>query len=243
MPKYTTGELAKQCKVSVRTVQFYDTKGLLPPSELTEGGRRLYSDDDLTKLRLICTLKSIGLSLDAIQGILKSEAPAKVLSLLLDQQLKQNKQEIKERQEQTAAIKIIKESIQDTDKIPVTSINGIGYMMENKKGLRKVRLVMLTAAIPQFIFYGTIALWIMRGIWWPAAVVLPVYILAVILVIKYAHANTRYICPECNIIFHPPLKMVMTTSGNKVRYLTCSGCGHKGYCVEIYAKATDTTTN
>ena len=47
MSKYTTGELAKLCGVSVRTVQFYDTKGLLPPSELSEGGRRLYSDDDL----------------------------------------------------------------------------------------------------------------------------------------------------------------------------------------------------
>jgi len=239
MPKYTTGELAKQCDVSVRTVQFYDTKGLLPPSQLTEGGRRLYSDGDLTKLKLICMLKSIGLSLDAIQGILKSEVPAKVLNLLLDQQLEQNEQEIKERQEQTAAIKIIKKSIQDTDQIPVTSINGIGYMMENKKGLRKVRAVMLTAAIPQFAFYGTIALWVMRGIWWPVIIALPVYILAVVLVVKYWHANTRYICPECSITFHPPLKMAMKTSGNKVRYLTCSGCGYKGYCVEIYAKATN----
>ncbi len=36
MSKYTTGELAKLCDVSVRTVQFYDTKGLLPPTELTD---------------------------------------------------------------------------------------------------------------------------------------------------------------------------------------------------------------
>jgi len=52
MSKYTTGKMEKLCKV---TVQFYDTKGLLIPSDLTEGGRRLYTDDDLTKLRLICT--------------------------------------------------------------------------------------------------------------------------------------------------------------------------------------------
>ena len=64
MSKYTTGELAKLCDVSVRTVQFYDTKGLLPPSALTEGGRRLYTDDDLIRLRLICMLKALGLTLD-----------------------------------------------------------------------------------------------------------------------------------------------------------------------------------
>lgn len=46
MSKYTTGEIAKLCGVSVRTVQYYDTRGILAPSELSEGGRRLYSEDD-----------------------------------------------------------------------------------------------------------------------------------------------------------------------------------------------------
>jgi len=180
-------------------------------------------------------LKSIGLSLDAIQGILKSEAPAKVLNLLLDEQLKQNEQEVKERQEQSAAIKIIRESIQNTDNIPVTSINDIGHIMTNERGLRKVRVVMFSAVIPQLIFYGTIALWIMRGTWFPFVIALPLYILAIVAVIKYWHKNTRYICPECNVTFHPPLKMAITTSGDKVRYLTCTECGYKGYCVEVYA--------
>ncbi|MCL2679731.1 MAG: MerR family transcriptional regulator, partial [Dehalococcoidia bacterium] len=57
MSNYTTGEMAKLCNVSVRTVQFYDTKGILHPSDLTEGGRRIYNDDDLRKFQLICTLK------------------------------------------------------------------------------------------------------------------------------------------------------------------------------------------
>ncbi|MFR7719055.1 MAG: MerR family DNA-binding transcriptional regulator [Lachnospiraceae bacterium] len=29
MSKYTTGEIAKLCGVSVRTVQYYDTRGIL----------------------------------------------------------------------------------------------------------------------------------------------------------------------------------------------------------------------
>ena len=49
MSKYTTGELAKLCGVTVRTVQYYDTRGILIPSELTEGGRRLYAAKHLTE--------------------------------------------------------------------------------------------------------------------------------------------------------------------------------------------------
>ena len=47
MSKYTTGEIEKLCGVSVRTVQYYDTRSILVPSELSEGGRRLYTEDDL----------------------------------------------------------------------------------------------------------------------------------------------------------------------------------------------------
>ena len=40
MSQYTTGELAKLCGVTVRTVQYYDTRGILIPAALSEGGRR-----------------------------------------------------------------------------------------------------------------------------------------------------------------------------------------------------------
>ena len=48
---YTTGEIAKLCGVTVRTVQYYDTRNILAPSQLSEGGRRLYSEDDLKRMQ------------------------------------------------------------------------------------------------------------------------------------------------------------------------------------------------
>lgn len=39
---FTTGEAAKMCNVSVRTVQYYDKEGIVKPLELAEGGRRIY---------------------------------------------------------------------------------------------------------------------------------------------------------------------------------------------------------
>ena len=59
MSQYTTGQIAKLCGVTVRTVQYYDDRGLLIPSELTEGGRRLYSEEDLKRLQVICFLRSL----------------------------------------------------------------------------------------------------------------------------------------------------------------------------------------
>ena len=86
MSQYTTGELAKECGITVRTVQFYDQKGILVPSSLTEGGRRLYSDEDLKMMKIICFLRDMGLSLDTIGKLLREEDPGSVISVLLEQQ-------------------------------------------------------------------------------------------------------------------------------------------------------------
>ena len=54
MKTYSTGELAESCGVSVRTVQYYDEKGLLPPAGTSEGGRRIYTEADANKLPRSC---------------------------------------------------------------------------------------------------------------------------------------------------------------------------------------------
>ncbi len=58
------GEVAKKMNVTVRTLQYYDREGLLSPSAISEGGRRLYTDKDTVKLHQILSLKHLGFSLD-----------------------------------------------------------------------------------------------------------------------------------------------------------------------------------
>ena len=72
MALYTTGELARACGVSVRTLQFYDAKGLLKPTQTAAGGRRLYDEAQLKMLQLICMYKSLGFSLHDIQHFCKA---------------------------------------------------------------------------------------------------------------------------------------------------------------------------
>ena len=99
MSKYTTGEIAKLCGVSVRTVQYYDTRGILTPSELTEGGRRLYSEDDLKRMKIICFLRDAGISINNIGELLSEDDPSSVISVLLDQQEQLLREEVQELQQ------------------------------------------------------------------------------------------------------------------------------------------------
>lgn len=82
----TTGELAAACGVSVRTVQYYDERGLVQPVGRSEGRRRLYDDAALERLRAVCTLKALGLSLAAIRGVLDESADTRALLGVLDEQ-------------------------------------------------------------------------------------------------------------------------------------------------------------
>ena len=63
----TVGELARRVGVTVRTIQYYDQKGLLHPSSKSEQNQRLYSTDDEERLYRILTLKFLGFSLAQIK--------------------------------------------------------------------------------------------------------------------------------------------------------------------------------
>ena len=125
MSKYTTGEIAKLCSVTVRTVQYYDTRGILIPSELSEGGRRLYSEEDLKRMKIICFLRGLDLPIDAISQMLKEEHPEKVISLLVEQQEKALSDEISEKQNKLEKLRELKNGLKSQSAFSLESIGDI----------------------------------------------------------------------------------------------------------------------
>lgn len=82
----TVGEVAKKMDVTVRTLQHYDKEGLLSPSAMSGGGRRLYTDKDIVKLHQILSLKHLGFSLDDIRDrLIPLDTPADVAEILSEQ--------------------------------------------------------------------------------------------------------------------------------------------------------------
>lgn len=238
MSKYTTGELAQQCGVSVRTVQFYDAKGLLPPTELTEGGRRMYTENDLKKLQMICLLKSFGLSLDSIKGVLQSPQPVKILIILLEEQSKIIESEMLENRQKQQRIQLVLDSIRQSDKLPVNSLHDIERMMSEKGKLKRVYAIMLTVGILlDIIEIGTLFIWIFMGNWLPFAIGMPIVFLTASLLVRMYYHNTAYICPNCNSVFRPAFwNFFWARHTLKTRKLKCTNCGYHGYCVETFSK-------
>ena len=241
MSKYTTGEIAKLCGVSVRTVQYYDSRNILVTSELSEGGRRLYSEDDLKRMRIICFLREAGLPINSIGELFAEEHPEKVISILLDQQEQTLREELEEQQKKLSIVETIKRELKEVKSFSVESIGDIALIMKNKNKLRKMRWAMVLTGIPVTALQWTsIVLWITHGLWWLfviwACVAIP---WGIVVSINY-FKRVAYICPECHEVFWPRLKEVFWAYHTpKMRRLTCPKCGHKGLCVEVYAEKED----
>ena len=98
---YSTGEIAKLCNISVRTVQYYDSRELVIPTGISEGGRRLYSNEDLAKMKIVCFLRDLNIPINTVAKILKEANSKKVISLLLKEQKSILESEIKDKEVET----------------------------------------------------------------------------------------------------------------------------------------------
>ena len=65
-------EVSRLTGVSIRTLQYYDKIGLLPPADYTEVGYRLYDDETLQKLQIILLFRELEFPLKDIRRIIGS---------------------------------------------------------------------------------------------------------------------------------------------------------------------------
>ena len=65
---YRIGDLAREFNVTLRTLRFYEDRGLLSPER--SRSTRLYSNKDRARLKIILLAKRVGFSLIEIQEIL-----------------------------------------------------------------------------------------------------------------------------------------------------------------------------
>ncbi|GAB4248791.1 MerR family transcriptional regulator [Deferrisoma sp.] len=82
------GELARRVGLTPRTIRYYEDIGLLNSVRRVEGGRRIYTDADVRRLKFIKRLKLLGLSLEEMKELEElyrtHRSNAKVLPRLLE---------------------------------------------------------------------------------------------------------------------------------------------------------------
>ncbi len=85
---FSIGEIAEMVGMTTRTVRYYEEIGLLNSIKRLEGGKRIYTNDDLRRLKFIKRLKVLGLSLNEMKELeniyLVSKSNKVALTKLLD---------------------------------------------------------------------------------------------------------------------------------------------------------------
>lgn len=67
---YRIGQLAKLAGVTPDTIRYYEKQQMMEHDVRTEGGFRLYTDNDLQRLRFIRHARQLGFTLESIRELL-----------------------------------------------------------------------------------------------------------------------------------------------------------------------------
>ncbi len=236
MALYTTGEIAKKCGVTVRTVQYYDTRGILSPSELSEGGRRMYAETEVKRLETICLLRELGLSINVIGQLLKEEDPGSVIDLLLEQQGQALRGEIAQRQTQLDRLTALRRGLREMETCSIEAIGDVARNMENRTRLHRLYFQLLMIGVAMEIFELTaLLLGVLKGIWWPTALWGLTFVPFCVLFTRVYFGRVAYVCPKCHETFRANKREALFANHTlRTRRLTCPACSHKGFCVEVW---------
>ncbi len=69
--KFQIGELSKRAALSIDAIRFYERRQLLPNPTRTAGRFRLYTADDVERLKFVRQMQALGFSLEEIKGLIK----------------------------------------------------------------------------------------------------------------------------------------------------------------------------
>ncbi|WP_242868657.1 MerR family transcriptional regulator [Microbacterium oxydans] len=64
------GEVAERTALSLRSLRHWDDVGLVQPSARTDGGFRLYTEEDVQRIFLIRRMKPLGYTLEEMRELL-----------------------------------------------------------------------------------------------------------------------------------------------------------------------------
>ena len=71
---FTIGKASEQSGVNIETIRYYEREGVVPKPGRSAGGRRLYSSDEIAKLRFVRRCRDLGFPISIIQTFLSLTA-------------------------------------------------------------------------------------------------------------------------------------------------------------------------
>lgn len=112
MTSLKIGELAAATETSAETLRYYESEGVLPRPARSPAGYRLYSDEDVQRVRFIRRARAMGFSLKEVQELLslrvdRASSTCGEVKQLAEHQLTLIDEKINELQEMRGALERI----------------------------------------------------------------------------------------------------------------------------------------
>lgn len=110
MKTYRIGAVARQLKISIDTLRYYEKIDLLAPIDRNSGGIRLYCESDIARIQFIQRAKLMNFTLDEIKALLKMRKNPKLMREDV-RELTQQKLDVIERQ--ISELDILRQELQE----------------------------------------------------------------------------------------------------------------------------------
>lgn len=235
MTQYLTGELAKLCSISTRTLQYYDKKDLLKPAFIQDNNYRIYTDNEVERLKMILTLKDMGFSLKDIKTLLINNHDMKAIYLLLEQKIIQDEQKVTETQQKIKHMKQVKSMITESSTSPLPKINVIeNILIKHKYSKQLYKKLFIIGAIGTLIQVVGLSISVVMKSYLPFIIALLLGVICAIQLTNRFYNSVMYMCPHCHTEFKPRiLPWMFAKHTPKTRYLSCPNCHQSHHCVEI----------
>jgi DNA-binding transcriptional MerR regulator len=120
------GEVARRTGISIRTLHYYDEIGLVSPSQHSDAGHRIYTDQDVQRLQQILVLRSLGFSLEKIREFLTLPSGSPLLDVIEHHMVRMHK-EIEDRRRVVTSLETIADRLRSQQN---TTIEEILNLME-----------------------------------------------------------------------------------------------------------------
>lgn len=231
---YTSGQLAARCHVSIRTVQYYDQRGLLH-AQRSVGNQRRYCEDDYQRLQRILTYRQLGFTLKDIQTLLDRPEGDQVLLAAINRQRQRVYQELHQIQDQLTGLDYLQRQLTSSGNFPGNISNRIRAI--NTRRLHQLHCTMIGGGIVvDILIWGSL----LTVIWWGGSIgwlivggLISLALVWGMVTVYFRHV--RYLCPHCQHTFVPARQQwFFARHTPQTRQLTCPYCGQTSYCIEEY---------
>lgn len=100
MNSFTVGVLAREAKINIETIRFYEGIKLMPEPKRKESRYRIYNEKDLVRLKFIIRAKELGFTLSEIKELLllkvDSQSKCRDIKAMADSRISNIEEKIKD---------------------------------------------------------------------------------------------------------------------------------------------------